>query len=80
MNLPLPYDQLEQIATSGSPLLLRSLGRLYGMGTAEQDALVRGRIPGWALMLVGLGGGFIAGAMVYRTWPDAMAKVLGKGN
>lgn len=76
-GLPIPYEQLEQIATHGSPLLLRSMGRLWGMGTAEQDALVRGRFPGWALMLVGLGGGLVAGAMVYRKWPKVIGKVLG---
>jgi hypothetical protein len=78
-DLPIPYEKLEQIATSGSPLLLRSIGRLYGLGEAEQNALARGRIPGWSLLLVGIGGGFVAGALAYRTWPGALGKVLGKG-
>ncbi len=76
-GLPIPYDQLERIATHGSPVLLRSVGRIWGLGIAEQDALARGRVPAWAIAVLAVSGGFVAGALVYRKWPGPVNKVLG---
>jgi len=48
------------IAKNGSPLLLNAVGRAFGLGTDEQQALVTGQIPWWLIGVVGVAVGAFA--------------------
>ena len=74
---PIPIEQLAEVAKHGSPAMLSAVGRLFGLGQGEQQALVNGKFPAWSVLLVGLAGGFVVGAYAYRKWPSAMGKVVG---
>lgn len=70
MNLdPTNLMALQAVATRGAPAVLQAAGRLAGLGTAEQDALVGGRVPFWLLLGVGLAAGWFLGAQAQsRRW------------
>lgn len=79
-NMQIPLEamgQLGTVAQHGSPLLVNSLGRLFGLGQEEQKALVKGEFPRWAVFAIGLGAGVVAGIMVQRKFPSQVSKVLG---
>jgi hypothetical protein len=77
-SVNIPYDTLHKVATQGSPVLLRAVGRLAGLGAAESEQLMNGGIPKWAIAVVGIGAGFIAGAWAAQLWPSHMKKVVGR--
>ncbi len=66
-------------AQHGSPGLVAAIGRLYGLGQAERDALAGGRIPGWAWAVLGMGAGVVIGVRVYRKWPRKVPKLIAGG-
>jgi len=72
MNLPLSLSasDVHAIASSGSPALLQFVGRAFGLGQAERNALSKGNIPGWVWATFGLLGGFAIGVQVYKRWPQ----------
>jgi|GEM_PF-2340943 len=78
MQIPLEaVGQLGSVAKNGSPLLVNSLGRLFGLGQEEQQALVKGEFPRWAVFALGIGAGVIAGVLVQRKFPSQVSKVFG---
>lgn len=78
--VPIPIDsqQMADIAANGSPMLLRSVGRIAGLGHGEQTALANGGIPSWAVGVACLVGGVFLGAYMARRWPAAMQRVVGR--
>lgn len=65
-------------AKNGSPHLLRLAGRAFGLGEAEQTALVQGKLPFWLWITVGLAGGVLVGVQIQKHWPSK-AKIIGGG-
>lgn len=57
-------------ASNGSPFVLNAVGRMFGLGQAEQDALLRGDMPRWAVFTIGLVAGTAAGMYAYQRWPE----------
>lgn len=50
------------------PAVLSGIGRLFGLGQVEQQALTGGKFPRWAMVVVALGAGVVAGAYAQRKW------------
>lgn len=75
--MQIPHAVMMEAARNGSPALLSSLGRLFGFGSDEQKALMRGDFPVWTFALVGVVGGVAAGIYLQRKFPQQVSKVLG---
>jgi len=71
-------EHLEQFALTGSPLLLNSLGRVFGLGQEEQRAIAQGGFPTWALVALAAGAGFLLGAYVHDRYPFVTKGWVGK--
>lgn len=69
--------RIGRIAQHGSPLLINSMGRLFGLGETEQQALAKGEFPRWAIFVLGIGAGLAAGVFAQRRWPATVSKVTG---
>jgi hypothetical protein len=69
-------ETVAHFATEGSPVLLNAVGRAFGLGRGEQQALANGAMPGWALALLGAGAGLAVGIYVQRKWPQVGRKVF----
>lgn len=67
---PAQIREYAKAAESGSPALVHAVGRVFGLGQAERDALSKGAVPGWVLVTLGITAGFVAGVQVYRRWPS----------
>jgi hypothetical protein len=68
-----------QLAEHGSPLLVKSLGRVFGIGPAERAALGQNgarSVPVWIWVSVGLAAGFVAGARIQRRWPTKVPRLI----
>lgn len=82
MNLPLSLspNDVQKLTESGSPALLHMVGRAFGLGQAEREALSKGSFPGWFWAVSGLVAGFVVGVQVYRRWPSKVPGfIVGKG-
>lgn len=78
MPPPISYGDAIEIAKHGSPMLLQAVGRAFGLGAEEREALSqRSGIPWWLWVTAGIAGGFVAGVQVYRRWPTAVPAVIG---
>ena len=75
MNIP--AETVIRVAKNGSPDLLSSVGRLFGLGTDEQQALMRGEVPRWAMFALGVAAGVAAGVFVQRKYPEQVSKLVG---
>ncbi len=62
---------------SGSPALVSSFGRLFGLGQDEQVALARGEVPRWAVFALGAVAGSVLAVMLYKRAPSAFDKISG---
>ncbi len=76
-GIDVPNEQLVGLVRDGSPFLLGSLGRLFGLGQSEQGALVRGEVPRYAVLGLGLVVGFAVGVLIYHHYPETMSKAVG---
>jgi hypothetical protein len=74
----LDRPEVRELATKGSPRLLSMVGRAFGLGEAEQRALVNGRFPTWFWIGSGVALGLVAGLYVERQWPGKIFKTKGK--
>lgn len=74
MNIPV--DAVVEVASHGSPALLNAVGRAFGLGLGEQEALARGQISRWVMLGLGLAVGLGAGAYAYRRWPNYIDKII----
>lgn len=75
MNIP--AETVMHVAQNGSPALLSSFGRLFGLGSDEQQALMKGEVPRWAMFALGLAAGIAAGVFVQRKYPEQVSKLVG---
>jgi hypothetical protein len=71
MNLPvsLSASEVQKLANSGSPALLHFVGRAFGLGQSERNALATGGIPGWVWGTFGILGGIVIGIHIQKRWP-----------
>lgn len=68
---------LHTIAREGSPTVLHAVGRAFGMGQAERDALSKGAFPVWLWIVLGGVAGVAVGVQVQKRWPNKVAKIMG---
>ena len=74
-----PVRDIARVAKDGSPTLLYGVGRLFGLGAAERQALFGGGgVPGWALLAVGLTAGAVIGVAAHRRWPQHAERLIGR--
>lgn len=79
MNIPVEaIGQFGSIAKNGSPLILSSFGRIFGLGDSEQKALLKGEFPRWAVLAIGLGAGLVGGAYLHKKYPSQVGKIIGR--
>jgi len=64
------------VAANGSPAILSGVGRLFGLGQVEQQALVQTGIPRLAILAFGIGFGVLAGIYAEREWPQHTRKMM----
>ena len=72
-------DAAARIADEGSPVLLRAVGRVFGLGEAERKQLVDHGIPAWTLVVVVGALGVVAGAWAHQRWPEQVDTMVGQG-
>lgn len=70
------YLSVAKMATSGSPVLLQAVGRIYGLGEEERDALLEFGIPAWTWLAIGVCVGAVAGIRAYKQWPDSVPGIV----
>ncbi len=63
---PASIAAMQQIATRGTPVVLEAAGRLAGLGQAEQNALLSGRVPFWLLLAAGVAAGWVLGVQAQK--------------
>lgn len=78
-GLPISGSDLGEIASKGSPTILRMAARVFGLGTAEQDALTKGQFPGWLWLILGGAAGAYLGVQAQKKYPHQVNKVLSFG-
>lgn len=66
------------MAESGNPAVLTAAGRLFGLGQAEQQALVSGGMSKWTVLLIGIVAGSVVGIYADRKWPGYTAKFFSR--
>lgn len=66
-------DQLQSLA---SPNTLKVAGRFLGIGDAEANALMSGKVPAWFWVVLGVAGGTYIGVQLQRKHPEKVRKVL----
>lgn len=72
----LPLGDIMHAAKNGSPALLSLAGRAIGLGADDQQALVGGRVPWWAITVGALAVGFVVGVRVEAKAPQSVPKFL----
>lgn len=72
----LERPEVQELAAKGSPKLLSMVGRAFGLGQAEQQALVKGNFPTWFWVTAGLTIGVVVGIQVQKRWPDKVPTVI----
>lgn len=75
--MQIPAEAVMRAATNGSPALISSVGRLFGLGEGEQSALIRGEVPRWAVFALGAVAGAAIGIFVQRKYPEQVSKFVG---
>ena len=75
--MQIPAEAVMHAATNGSPVLISSVGRLFGLGEEEQNALLKGEVPRWAIFALGIAAGAAVGVFVQRKFPEHVRKVVG---
>jgi hypothetical protein len=78
-QVPLPAEYISGAVTHGSPGLIRTVGRAFGLGQAEQQALATGAVPWWLWVTFGLGVGLVAGVQLQKHAPKYASYVGGGG-
>lgn len=78
ISTPVPYDVAATALKDGSPMLLNAVGRAFGLGPTEQDALGTGTVPGWAYLTIGILAGVALGIQAQKRVPQ-YTKWIGGG-
>lgn len=79
MSFPVSFspNDLQQLSQMGSPALLKAVGRAFGLGDAEQQALKNGNLPAWFWVTIGVLGGVVVGIQVQKRFPNKVPEFLG---
>jgi hypothetical protein len=66
------------VAQNGSPLLLSALGRLYGIGPGERQALGEDGtgVPTWTWAMLAFATGCVVGARFYKSYPGYVPEII----
>jgi hypothetical protein len=78
MTGPVPHDLVAGALENGSPGLLRAVGRAFGLGQADQEAMAQGAVPPWLWLVLGVGAGVAVGVQLQKRAPK-YAKYVGGG-
>lgn len=78
-QVPVPVALIQETVSQGSPGLVRTFGRAFGLGQAEQTALAAGAVPWWLWVTFGVGVGVIAGVQLQKRAPKYASYVGGGG-
>lgn len=72
------YATVAHVAQNGSPLLLSALGRLYGIGPSEREALGADGtgVPTWTWAALAFVAGYVIGVRVYKAYPGYVPKII----
>lgn len=70
-------EHIQEIVGNGSPVLLRAMGRVLGLGEPERAALSRGAVPWWCWAVGGVAIGFVVASRVERAYPGAIPTIVG---
>lgn len=72
------YGRVAMAAKEGSPLLLRALGRLYGLGPSERAAFGQNGsgVPTWAVTALALGVGLVVGTRIQKHYPQYVPNIV----
>jgi len=78
MMEPSNVAQLAEVAKNGSPLLLQAVGRVFGIGPSERQALgaTGFGVPTWTWLLLGLGAGIVAGVRLQKSYSKYIPKLV----
>lgn len=68
-------QQAANAMNSGSPAILRSVARVWGLGENEIQAITNDGIPSWAIVLLSGIGGVLIGIAIQRRYPKATARI-----
>lgn len=66
----------EQLQSLASPNTLKMAGRFFGIGDAEANALMAGKLPAWFWVVLGVAGGTYVGIRLHQRYPEKIRKVL----
>jgi hypothetical protein len=76
-NLPISASAIHSMTSNGSPMLIKAVGRAFGLADAEQSALVSGKIPTWFWVAIFATAGVVAGVQIHKRWPNKIPKAFG---
>lgn len=65
-----------EVMKNGSPSVLSLAGRAFGLGEAEQTALINGKVPFWIWVTLGITGGVVIGIQIHKRWPSKIPEAL----
>ena len=71
-----PMNEIQEIARNGSPQILHMVGRAFGLGQDERNALTQGKFPVWFWIATGGLVGIVAGMYAHKKWPNQIDKFL----
>jgi hypothetical protein len=63
------------VMNSGSPVLLRSMARLWGFGDTDIEQLGSSGVPIWAVVTLAGVAGIVVGITLSRKFPKQLSKV-----
>jgi hypothetical protein len=71
-------QSIQSLSEVGSPALVSSFGRLFGLGSDEQRALAKGEVPRWAVFALGALAGSVVAVALYKRAPGVFQKISGE--
>lgn len=78
MNLPIQFTMQDiDRVRQNSPVLIDMAGRAFGLAGDEREALVRGKLPAWFWISLGVIAGTLIGIQAQKRVPRSIPKFMG---